>query len=244
MSGDNIPIGYLYPPVLAQISVPLRGIPHFALAVGWSTAQAVCLAILLPLAYCRSARSAPERALLAIGFGLAFYPLQYAIFSGNVSGWLAIGVALSLADWPRIGGFVAALATCVKLLPLPMFVAALTDRRSRLAAVIPLAIIVTVSVAAGPAGVGRLRRRPAEHPADRDGGQPDESLAGARVRRVRRPRRGHRDGLGPGHRLRDRRGRRRHPRGLLATASSRWPSCRSHSPHRPCGTTTSASWSR
>jgi Protein of unknown function (DUF2029). len=147
---ENVPIGYFYPPVLAQLFLPLRGIPPFALAVGWSTAQALCLVILLPLAYAGRAALTLDRALLAIGFGLAFYPLQFAIFSGNVSGWLTIGVALSLANGPRIGGSVAAVATSVKLTPLPMFLAALTDRRSRPAAVIPLAIIVMVSVLLAP----------------------------------------------------------------------------------------------
>ena len=146
VSGDDVAIGYFYPPVLAQLFLPLRGIPHFALAVGWSTVQAICLVILLPLAYANRSALTLNRALLAIGFGLAFYPLQFAIFSGNVSGWLAIGVALSLANGPRIRGSVAAAATCVKLLPLPMFVAALTDRKRRPAAVLPLAIDVTVSV--------------------------------------------------------------------------------------------------
>ena len=150
VSGDNVLIGYFYPPVLAQAFLPLRAIPHLALAVGWSTAQAICLLILLPLVAAGRRALTLNRGLLAIGFGLAFYPLQFAIFSGNVSGWLAIGVALSLVAGRRIGGSVAAMATTVKLLPLPMFVAALTDRRSRPAAVIPLAAIVAVSVVLAP----------------------------------------------------------------------------------------------
>ena len=150
VSGDNVPIGYFYPPVLAQVFLPLRGLPHFVLAVGWSTAQAICLVILLPLAFAGRSALTLNRALLAIGFGLAFYPLQFAIFSGNVSGWLAIGVALSLVAGRRIRGSVAAVATCVKLLPLPLFLAALTDRRSRPAAVIPLAVIVIVSILLAP----------------------------------------------------------------------------------------------
>ena len=150
VSGDNVLIGYFYPPVLAQVFLPLRAIPHLALAVGWSTAQAICLAILLPLVFAGRRALTLNRALLAIGFGLAFYPLQFAIFSGNVSGWLAIGVALSLVAGRRVGGAVAAVATGVKLLPLPMFVAALTDRRSRLAAAIPLAAVVAVSLVLAP----------------------------------------------------------------------------------------------
>ena len=150
VSGNDVAIGYFYPPVLAQVFLPLRGIQHFALAVGWSTAQAICLAILLPLVSASRTRLTLNRALLAIGFGLAFYPLQFASFSGNVSGWLAIGVAQSLVAGPRIGGSVAAVATAVKLLPLPMFVAALSDWRSRPAAVILPAIIVIVSVLLAP----------------------------------------------------------------------------------------------
>jgi Glycosyltransferase family 87 len=147
---ENVPIGYFYPPVLAQLFLPLRTIPHLALALGWSAAQAICLLILLPLVAAGRSRPTLNTALLAIGFGLAFYPLQFSIFSGNVSGWLAIGVALSLVTASRVGGVVAAVATCIKLTPIPMFVAALTDRRSRPAAVIPLAIIVIVSVVLAP----------------------------------------------------------------------------------------------
>jgi len=150
VSGDNVLIGYFYPPVLAQLFLPLRDIQHFWLAVGWSTTQAICLVILLPLILARGSTVTPSRALIAIGFGLAFYPLQYSIFSGNVSGWLAIGVALSLVAVPRVGGAVAAVATTIKLLPLPMFLAALTDRRSRLSAVVPLVVIVAVSVVLAP----------------------------------------------------------------------------------------------
>ena len=44
----------------------------------------------------------------------------------------------------------AAVATTIKLLPVPMFLAALTDRRSRLTAVVSLAVIVAVSVVLAP----------------------------------------------------------------------------------------------
>ena len=150
VSGDDIPIGYFYPPVLAQVFLPLREIPHFTLAVGWSATQAVCLAILLPLIHAGRSAVTLNGALIAIGFGLVFYPLQIAIFGGNVSGWLAIGVAISLVNGPRIGGAVASVATAVKLLPLPMFAAAFTDRRARLMAALPLALIVAVSVLVAP----------------------------------------------------------------------------------------------
>jgi hypothetical protein len=150
VSGDNVLIGYFYPPVLAQLFLPLRELSHFWLAVGWSSAQAVCLLVLLPLVVARGSRVTLDRSLLAVGFALAFYPLQYSIFSGNVSGWLAIGVALSLVAGPRVGGVVAAIATTIKLLPLPMFLAALTDRRSRLTAVVPLVVIVALSVVLAP----------------------------------------------------------------------------------------------
>lgn len=150
VSGDNVLIGYFYPPVLAQLFLPLREIPHFWLAVGWSAAQAICLLVLLPLVLARGSSISMNRALLAIGFALAFYPLQFSIFSGNVSGWIAIGVALSLVAGPRVGGVVAAVATTIKLLPVPLFLAALTDRRSRLTAVVPLAVIVAVSVVLAP----------------------------------------------------------------------------------------------
>jgi hypothetical protein len=169
---ENVSIGYFYPPVLAQLFLPLRAIPHFTLAVAWSAAQAICLAILLPLSAGSRAPFRWDRALLAIGFGLAFYPLQFAIFGGNVSGWLAIGVAISLVAAARLRGSVAAVATAVKLTPLPMFVAALTDRRSRLAAVVPLSIIVIVSALFAPQAWSDflrvlpniLRNGMAEHP--------------------------------------------------------------------------------
>ncbi len=147
---ENVPIGYFYPPILAQLLLPLRGIPPLALAAAWSTAQMACLLVLLPRL--AAGRSAPtlNRSLLAIGFGLASYPLQFALFGGNVSGWLAIGVALSLTSGPRARGFVAAVAAAIKLVPIPMLAAAFTDRRTRLAAIFPLAIVVGVSVLLAP----------------------------------------------------------------------------------------------
>jgi hypothetical protein len=150
VSGDDVSIGYFYPPILAQLFLPLRSIPPFALAVGWSAAQVVCLAILLPIVYAGGSRPTLDRALLAIGFGLAFYPLEFATFSGNVSGWLAIGVAMSLAAGARIQGAVAAVAAVLKLLPLPMFVVAVMDRRSRLAAVTTAVSIIAVSLLLAP----------------------------------------------------------------------------------------------
>src|SRR4029077_10116451 len=81
---ENVPIGYFYPPILAQLFLPLRGIPDFTLAVIWSVAQAICMVILLPLVYSARSSVTSERALVAIGFGLAFYPLQIALFGGNV----------------------------------------------------------------------------------------------------------------------------------------------------------------
>lgn len=147
---ENVLIGYFYPPVLAQLFLPLRSLPHLVLALGWSAAQAICLLILLPIVAAGRSRPTLNTALLANGFALAFYPLQFSIFSGNVSGWLAIGVALSLVAGSRISGAVAAVAACVKLTPLPMFVAALTDRRTRLSAVVPFAAIVVVSLALAP----------------------------------------------------------------------------------------------
>ena len=66
-----------------------------------------------------------------------------------------------------------------------LFVAALTDRRSRPAAVILLATVVIVSRALAPMAWSDFVQRAPEHPADRDGGKPDEPVTGARVRRVR-----------------------------------------------------------
>ncbi len=71
------------------------------------------------------------------------------------------------------------MATAVKLLPLPMFAAALTDRRARLTAVAPACADRRRVGARRPAGVGGLRDDPAEHPADRDG------IAASRTSRLR-----------------------------------------------------------
>ena len=75
---------------------------------------------------------------------------RFSIFSGNVSGWLAIGVALSLVAGPRVGGVVAAVATTIKLLRPRVLLAALTDWRGRLMAAVPLAVIVAVSLVLAP----------------------------------------------------------------------------------------------
>ncbi|MEP6639150.1 MAG: hypothetical protein ABJC39_07350, partial [Chloroflexota bacterium] len=68
----NVPIGYFYPPVLAQLFIPIRAIPNATFAVAWSAAQAICLAILLPLSAGSRMPYRLDRGLLAIGFGVAF----------------------------------------------------------------------------------------------------------------------------------------------------------------------------
>jgi hypothetical protein len=150
---ENVPIGYLYPPFLAQAFVPLSAIPPFAVALASSVTQLVLLAICLPLVSRRYAGSRTITGLIAVWLATAVsYPIHMAAFGGNLSGWIAIGVAVMLlGPGPRAGATAAVLAL-VKMTPAVLLLPALlTGPRTRRAALAVSIAAIAASITVAPA---------------------------------------------------------------------------------------------
>jgi len=140
---DNVPIGYFYPPPVAQLFVPLAGVPYQTVAAAWIVLQLAAAAVVLPRVIPVGALG---RRLLIVGLvGLASQPFQMALLGGNVSGWLAIAVGAMLVASAPGAGAVAAVATLVKLTPIPLLVTAVAARPSRTVAVATIVAICGVS---------------------------------------------------------------------------------------------------
>jgi len=145
----NVPIGYFYPPPIAQAFVFLTVLfrPE-VLAVIWTISQVACLAWVLPRVYRASGGTAglfSAGAVVALGVG--FYPLEFALYIGNVSAWVAIGVGLMLLPSSSLRGVVGAVLALTKFVPLPLAAAATMSRSSRTATVATLAFLVVFSIA-------------------------------------------------------------------------------------------------
>ena len=235
---ENILIGYFYPPVLAQLFLPLRAIPHIPLALGWSIAQAICLLILLPLISWRLVHLLEPRAAWRSDSRSPSIPSNSrSSVETSAAGWRSASPCRWLQALASEGSSRPsrpASSSC----PFRMFFAALTDARSRITAVIPLAVIVAVSVVLAPQAWldfikvlpnilrnGMADSRTNLRPPTRSPNSASIHWAWSSAGRWRsdsgRPQ-WHRD-----------------PRGILEPRRSRWPSSRSRSLHRPCGITTS-----
>lgn len=114
---ENVPIGYLYPPLVAQAFTLLSAVPLETIAGANALLQAAALAVLLPQLYRRSGGRLSAASLSTMWCAaILFFPVNMALFGGNVSGWIAIGVALSLLA-PSSAGFVAVVGGLVKMTP-------------------------------------------------------------------------------------------------------------------------------
>jgi hypothetical protein len=149
---DDIPIGYLYPPLLGQLFVPLRNLDLMLLAVIWAVAQAIVLGWLL-VAVSAAARGRFDRksAAAALGLAIASYPVQVALYDGNVSGWIAAAVALMLLGSSRVAGAAATLAAVIKVIPTPLALAALAAAGTRRSVAFTGVLVVAGSVLVSPA---------------------------------------------------------------------------------------------
>jgi hypothetical protein len=149
---ENVPIGYLYPPVLAQLFLPLTNLPAPTVAAASSLAQLVLFAILMPLVYRRYAGGLSATALFAVWLvTAASFPIHMAAWGGNLSGWITIGIAVMLLGPRMRAGIAAAFLTLLKLTPAVLLIPALlAGRRSRTAAVGTLVAVVAASVALSP----------------------------------------------------------------------------------------------
>jgi alpha-1,2-mannosyltransferase len=147
----NIPNAYLYPPPLAQLFVPLSVLPMPVLAAVWAAAQAVLLLALVWAVYVRFGGVSDRRHLVAILLAvIAFHPNLVAIYVGNVSGWLAIGVACMLLASATPRAVVAGAGLWLKLTPGVFTVGAFFDRSTRVATTVAVVVIAGVSIALAP----------------------------------------------------------------------------------------------
>jgi len=147
----NVPIAYLYPPPLAQLFVPLLGIPAFTLAAWSSAVQGLIVAIVFPLVYRRFAFNLAWSSVLGVWLiaGVS-NPVHFAIYGGNLSGWIAISIAIALVAPRRAGPVVATLMGIVKMTPGILLVPALLTRTARLPVAAVGLLVVGTSVAISP----------------------------------------------------------------------------------------------
>ncbi len=147
----NIPIAYLYPPPLAQIFVPLTFVPFPLLAAAWAASQTMILGALL-LAVFRHFGGQVDwwSASVILLCAAAFQPTSIAIFIGNVSGWIAIAVALMLLGGVRAVGASSAMLLWLKVTPGPLAIGAIIDRATRKSAAIAILLIALVSFVLSP----------------------------------------------------------------------------------------------
>jgi hypothetical protein len=165
MLGGPVPAqglgAYRYPPPLAQLLVPLAALPLLQAALLWASLQIVALFSATWLALTAGgARATRERFLWSGVATTYFLPGFDSVWKGNVSGFLALAVAVALAagSAPRPAGIVASLATLVKLTPgallLPAASAALGGARQArtmlLAAAAAAVVVLLPSVALAP----------------------------------------------------------------------------------------------
>jgi hypothetical protein len=158
---DAVGLFFSYPPPVAQVLVPLAGLPSWLVFLGWSVAAVALLGLAVRrLAFVIEGPTAtvlPGRvvATVAATIGLAAltFPFVIAILFGNLDAFfpalygLALVAALSNERRDRIvGGIAVGVAAATKLYPaglgLWFAVRAVRDRR----AVAPLAAVVATAV--------------------------------------------------------------------------------------------------
>lgn len=120
---------YKYPPLLAQLLVPLAGLPLGVAAGIWFLAQgfAVFAATWLAARAGGAARSAETFAWSAVATTF-FLPIFDTLWKGNVSGFLALFVAIALYGGAA-GGAAAMVSTLIKSTPVVMVLPALVAGR-------------------------------------------------------------------------------------------------------------------
>ncbi len=142
---------YSYPPIVAQVLVPLAGVPLPIVLVGWgAVASAAFLAVV------RGLDDAGKGLLRQVAVALPYvYPFAIALLFGNATAWLPLLFGLGILALTRPGGRTAALAgialaigTAVKIHPASVglwwLVTWLRDGRRG-----PAGTVVVVALAAG-----------------------------------------------------------------------------------------------
>jgi hypothetical protein len=148
---ENVSIAYLYPPPLAQAFVPFVAVDHQLLSWVWAIAQVAALAVLLPLVYRRFGGALSATSILSLWtVAVLFYPMNIAVFIGNLSGWFAVGIAVTLLGPGRPAGVAAALMALSKLTPTILLVPAIIRRESRASALLAVGGITLISAVLAP----------------------------------------------------------------------------------------------
>jgi alpha-1,2-mannosyltransferase len=149
---SNIDVGYFYPPPLAQLFVPLILVPSELLTWAWVLCPAILLAVLLPVVHRRFGGSEDRGVVVGVLLAaVAFTPNLVAVYIGNVSGWIAILVALLLIVQVPGRAATAVAAMWLKLTPGVFALGAFVDRSTRVATVGASLAIFVVSLVLAPA---------------------------------------------------------------------------------------------
>jgi len=147
----NVPIAYLYPPPLAQTFVPIVDVSPALVAAVWAILQIAALLVLLPLVYRRFGGALTPGSVCAVLIvAVLSYPLNFAVYVGNLSGWIAIVIAVMLLGPGRPAGVAAAIMAVVKMTPAVLLVPAVIRRESRLAALVTVAGVTVASIVLAP----------------------------------------------------------------------------------------------
>ncbi|MEW5992654.1 MAG: glycosyltransferase family 87 protein [Chloroflexota bacterium] len=148
---DNVPIGYFYPPPLAQVFTLVRGVDHVVLAATWAISQAALAFVVLPVVWRRSGGRAGLAPLLwLMAFAIGSYPFQLGLVVGNVSVWIALLVAAVLVTRPRQKGVLIGGLGLLKTTNTPLLLASLAERRSRWPALAVVALVCAASCLISP----------------------------------------------------------------------------------------------
>lgn len=140
---------YIYPPLLAQLMVPLTSLPLEAAKVPWAVlVSGAALASAWVGAGVGGADRSWERVLWTIAATTWFFPVFHAIWLGNVSTLIALGAAV-VALGGVAAGLGAAFTTWLKVSPLVYLpLALLADPRARATTVVALLALLPFVVLA------------------------------------------------------------------------------------------------
>lgn len=148
---ENLGIGYLYPPPLAQFFSYVPAGSRAFIGTALSLAQLILFALLLPLVYIRRGGTRSIASVLFVWIAtFSSFPLHFAAYGGNVSGWVALAVSVMLLGPGVRASFAAVLAALLKMTPAVLLVPALADSRTRSATVALLTVTIALSFALDP----------------------------------------------------------------------------------------------
>lgn len=148
----NMDAAYRYPPPLAQAFQVLVDVPFPALVMSWALAQAIVLVWLVIVVHQHHGGASTRLAqLLLVTAALAFQPTLAALYSGNVSAWVAALTAIALIAQPSGRALAVSSVAWLKVTPGPLALGAVIDGTTRRKAILILTSIPVVSYTLAPA---------------------------------------------------------------------------------------------